>query len=881
VRLLRIKLHDFRGVSAREIEFAPRGVTLVEGPNESGKSSLADALALVLTEKDSSKKRHVLACQPVGRDAGPEVEVELESGPYHLTVSKRFVRRPRTVLEIAAPRPEKGRTGTAAHERLQEILAETLDRTLFEALWVKQGRSFFQEPLGESTALGDALQQTTGAPASGERELGLLERAEAEYLRYFTPGRGDETGLLREARKRETQAAETLQAMEDALAQAESDIERCSRLARECAALEREALESEALLKRRTTELEELEKREEQLQRLELKCRTAQMARTVARKALESRQTLGGRLANATCRREELEENAARHAPALAEAEELARRARIALDTAHSAARKAQAALRQRERERDYFKARLDLDQLSERRERITRALERLARARAVLERSPIDDALLAHIEACNTARVQALARLETGGPHIALTALDAIVPEIDGKKTPLEAGGRMGRTVERPLRIVVPGAIEIEIAPGTSLDQLVAARDGADHALQAALEKAGADSVEAARAAHRACSEAQRTEQEATRALKENLRDLDLETMDAKIGTVRAWVEGFKAERAQAQEAPLPQDGFDAAQQAKKEADEADHRARAELDAAQREAEAAQSRLIERKQRAGEMNVELRVAREAERALRAELQAARNEKGDREIEQELERTGAAAQEAEKTLAAEAAALKAAHPDRARDLKRNAEQAAATTTSRLETARRELRDLELRLELAGSNGLFEACDEARTAHLRAQSGLERLARRAAAADLLYELLSEERDRARKAYATPLREKIVALGRYLFDESFSVELDDELCIAQRTLGGKTLPFEELSTGAQEQLALIARLACALLVDEEEGAPLIFDDTLGYADPERLEGMCALLARAGERCQVIVLTSTPGRYRQVGEFMTVRL
>jgi len=436
-----------------------------------------------------------------------------------------------------------------------------------------------------------------------------------------------------------------------------------------------------------------------------------------------------------------------------------------------------------------------------------------------------------------------------------------------------------MERAVERPLRIVVPGAIEIEVTPGTSLDELILARDGADHELQEALEKAGVGSVDSARAAHRARTEAQREEQEAARALKENLRDLDLETMDAKIGTVHAWVKSFEAERAE--DMPLPEDGFDTAQQAKKEAEEAQHRARAELEKAQREAEAAERRLGERKQRAGEMNVALRMALEAERAAQEELVAARDEKGDAALEQELKRAATAAREAEEIKDAEAAALRAAHPDRARDLKRNAEQAAATTASRLKTARDELQTLELRLELAGSNGLFEEREQARTLHLRAERELERLARRAAAADLLYELLCEERDRARRTYAAPLRERIIGLGRYLFDESFSVDLDDDLCIAQRTLDGKTLPFEELSTGAQEQLALIARLACALLVDEKEGAPLIFDDTLGYADPERLEGMCALLARAGERCQVIVLTSTPGRYRQVGEFQTVRL
>ena len=105
---------------------------------------------------------------------------------------------------------------------------------------------------------------------------------------------------------------------------------------------------------------------------------------------------------------------------------------------------------------------------------------------------------------------------------------------------------------------------------------------------------------------------------------------------------------------------------------------------------------------------------------------------------------------------------------------------------------------------------------------------------------------------EEQAAARRAYAAPLREKIGQLGRLVYHESFAVELDHKtLSVRQRTLRGRTIPFDNLSVGAREQLGLITRLACALLVDEENGVPVVLDDTLGSTDPERLEGLGAML------------------------------
>ncbi|MCB0951729.1 MAG: hypothetical protein KDB13_03150, partial [Microthrixaceae bacterium] len=55
----------------------------------------------------------------------------------------------------------------------------------------------------------------------------------------------------------------------------------------------------------------------------------------------------------------------------------------------------------------------------------------------------------------------------------------------------------------------------------------------------------------------------------------------------------------------------------------------------------------------------------------------------------------------------------------------------------------------------------------------------------------------------------------------------------------------------------------------------------GAPVVFDDALGWSDPARLEGMAAVLSTAAKNCQVIVLTCTPGRYESVGNARVVRL
>jgi len=127
MRLHRIRLENFRGVASRELELPEKGVVIVEGPNESGKSSLAEALWLVFDKHDSSRAKRITGVQPVDRDVGVEIEVEVSTGPYRFTYFKRYLRRPETVLRITEPRRETLK-GRRAHERAQQILDETIDR---------------------------------------------------------------------------------------------------------------------------------------------------------------------------------------------------------------------------------------------------------------------------------------------------------------------------------------------------------------------------------------------------------------------------------------------------------------------------------------------------------------------------------------------------------------------------------------------------------------------------------------------------------------------------------------------------------------------------------------------------------------------------------
>src|ERR1700752_629925 len=176
MKLHRLVLTNYRGITHREIEFPDHGVVVVSGANEIGKSSMIEALDLLLESKDRSNKKEVKQGNPPTADAGSGFTAEISTGPYRFIYRKRFNTNPETQLTVLEPRRES-HSGDEAHDRVQAMLAETVDTELWHAQRVIQSASTGAFDLSGCAALPRALDVAAGASAalSGTEPL-LIER---------------------------------------------------------------------------------------------------------------------------------------------------------------------------------------------------------------------------------------------------------------------------------------------------------------------------------------------------------------------------------------------------------------------------------------------------------------------------------------------------------------------------------------------------------------------------------------------------------------------------------------------------------------------------------------------------------------------------------
>jgi len=72
----------------------------------------------------------------------------------------------------------------------------------------------------------------------------------------------------------------------------------------------------------------------------------------------------------------------------------------------------------------------------------------------------------------------------------------------------------------------------------------------------------------------------------------------------------------------------------------------------------------------------------------------------------------------------------------------------------------------------------------------------------------------------------------------------------------------------IPLELVSHGTRDQVSLLLRLAlCEVLSEGAESVPLLLDEPLLSADPDRRRGLLEFLARLSKTNQVILTTNDP--------------
>jgi len=876
VRIISLRLAHFRGVAEREITLPDNGVVVIEGPNEIGKSSMAEAFDLLLSELDSSKKKHVKAIKPVHLDEGPEVEAEIESGPYRFRYRKRFLKRPETVLTVIAPRAEN-LTGRTAHERVNAILDETMDRDLFEALRVQQHDPFAVADLGSAQSLADALNRSAGQEVAGERESTLLGRVEDESLRYFT-ATGRPTQLLKDALAATGEAEESLSEMRERLQALQSDIDSVEGLERRLDELEKSMLEQQKTARARRADVDGIKEREVRVARLQVESERATLSETAAREAVAKRRELVKEAEKLNQELKDREEQAALAQPELDEAEQEAKTAAEARDVADESTKRARAVSELRGKDKEFQHYQRDLQQMHARRDAIHESIKGRAEAQAVLDAARIDEALLRKLEDAHVNLQVCEAQAQARGAQLRIEAQRDLALRLDDEDVELASGEARDHVVTRRLSLELPGHMKIEFQGGAGSDELQAAVVAARESFAELLARAGVESLGDARAALERRVDAERARGDCTRRIAEKLEDQSgLEALVEKIENFEANAASILQDRPN--EPSMPAD-FGAAQEAHRVAKEQADLAEKAVEPARIRDDAARTRFASLKEKTAETRVGIQVARGSAKGKAEELARARTGHTDEALDTEFGKLRDEAERARDIFEADSRELEKVHPEKMRELADNAERAADRVVRERKETADGLIEKRTRISVVGGEGLFEAEQEADIHVERCRSAQESLESRAAAARLLFETMRDAEADARRNYAAPLRNKIVELGRLVFDDSFEVELDESLAVHERTLNGRTVPFDSLSVGAREQIGLITRLACALLVDPKDGVPVILDDTLGSADPQRLEGLGAMLSLAGRQAQVIVLTCTPGRFRHIGDATVIR-
>ena len=873
MRLHRLALRHVRGVAEREVRLldaaGDTGVTIVEGPNESGKSTLADALDALLTHKASSRHREVRSLQTQGLDEAPEVIAEISTGGYRFTYTKRYLTRPSTQLEIHAPRSET-LSGDEAHDRVAAILDETIDRDLWEALRLPQGAGFTQAAVGGAAGLGAALERHAESSALGDRELALLELAREEYLRYFTDKGNERRQPLGEARERVEEEEAKLDEIDEKIAALSSEVERADAIERDLPRLREraaQARERAGQLAAQRDQVEELRRAVAQREN------DVAVARTKAERLAErlaARHALVERLAEAEEEQRQLSARRDEAERLLTQAKQRTERADAELAAVRERQRAARLARERAQADLDHLRSRDELAAVRRRLEQAETARDRRREAEARAEEHPVDDELLAELRAAQSELDRAQAALDAASPEVTFHATTATTVTHGDETLDLAAGDERQWTVHGALTLGIGEIGEVAIRSGAGTDEAANAQAAARRRHDEGLERAGASDLDAAEAAHRVRREALTEAAEAARDLE---RALDGETLDAlgdRAARLARQVEAYLTERGE--DSPLPGD-VDEAQRLLDEALDAERAADAEVTDPQAEVQAARAAFEAQQQETIEIRASAAELQRRTATLSAELAEGREHLADEALAEQAETARRAQADAEATLAEAREQLDAADPETVVARADNAREVAERADAEVAEAEREQHGLRARIAALGGEGLHEQREDQAVRLTHARTELDSLQRRASASRLLYETLERHRAAAFERYAAPLREQMLRFGRMLHGADFDVELDDELRAARRRLDGVWLQVEQLSVGAREQLALLGRLAAAVLL-ADRGGVLLFDDALGNTDAERLESAGAALRLAGEHCQVVVLTCYPDRYRHVG-------
>jgi chromosome segregation ATPase len=867
MRIRRIEIENFKKlIGPVVIDNIGEGITVIAGDNEEGKSTVLQALRTILFDRHNLMGDAAEAMQPFGHRVRPEIALDFEIDDKLYRLVKGFCQRPSAELKT----PNGSFAGMAVEEKLQELLRfrppgrgqgrPDLHHGVCGLFWVEQGQAFSPISLSDDNrgALMGALEGEVGQVLGGKRGRALKEAIATRYTEFFT-NTGRPRGALAEASATVDKMQDQIASLKQQLSQYDNKVDELSRTRERLAAYGREGR-----LARAQSAFEQSQAQKTFIEKLERGVRDAANEKALAEAGVQGPAAMLKRREDAIARRERDAEGLARASEALIAAEtSLAEKsATFAADTAEL--QSTDAMLESSEAKLRIIERRAERARLTQNQSRLARAFaeartaEGIARdARAAAAAIKVDNSVLKRLRTLDQKFIEAEAALAGSSTLIRFQLTNTGVVTVGGSPAPTEL------SITQPTELEIAGSGVLTVIPGG--EELSARRakvEAARSQLHEALQKAGAPSLAQAetlvyqRQQHLADAETQA-------GIVSAHAPEGIDKLESELASVQAVLVGLSEE-----DAAVGDDDLNSAQEAHREALKSAKQVRKRWNESQTELDNA-------KQKHARAQATREAAEKAATESDGELARARASTPDDSLRETLTNAGSRAALSTSAFDAAEAALKVADPEASQLIFEKARDGLAAIEADIKTLDSTAETIALELKVLGQQGLGEEVQDVEGCLALAISKRDRLDREARTLKLLYETLCRAEQHAREAFLTPVQTRVQPYLRLLLPETELVLSDTDLGVTHLRRNGQDEPFESLSVGAREQIAVLTRLAFAdLLREQGVTAPVVLDDALVNSDPRRLERMQLAIRRAAKHLQVIVLTCDESDWVQAG-------